>query len=64
MEQQFDFAGDKFTDKSYNKPNLGQGVWGQLKWVFILAYNGDERAYERCRKEAFMAYVDEAPATP
>ena len=37
MEQQFDFAGDKFTDKSYNKPNLGQGVWTQLKWVFIPA---------------------------
>ena len=57
MEQQFDFAGNKFTDKSYNKPNLGQGVWSQLRWVFI-------PAYERWRKEALMAYVDEAPVTP
>ena len=64
MEQEFDFAGDKFTDKSYNKPNLDQGVWSQWKWVFIPAYNGDKRAYERWRKEAFMVYVDQSPVTP
>ena len=64
MEQQFDFAGEKFTDKSYNKPNLGQGVWSQLKWVFIPACNGDKRAYESWRKEAFMVFVDQASVTP
>ena len=36
----------------------------RVKWVFIPVYNEDKRAYERWRKEASTAYVDEATVTP
>ena len=38
-------------------------MWNQLKRVSIPVFNGDKRAYEGW-KAAFMACVDQAPATP
>ena len=43
--------------------SLGKDMWNQLKRVSIPVFNGDKRLYEGW-KTAFMACVDNAPATP
>ena len=41
---------------------IGQDLWRQLKRVSIPVFNGDKRGYETW-KSAFMACIDQAPAT-
>ena len=59
----FDSRGRKFTKEPYEEPTLGRDMWNQLKRVSIPVFNGDRRAYEGW-KAAFMACVNQAPATP
>ena len=42
---------------------IGQDLWKQLKRVSIPVFSGDKRTYSNW-KAAFMACVDQAPATP
>ena len=62
-KETFDSGGRKFTKEPYEEPTLGRDMWNQLKRVSIPVFNGDKRAYEGW-KAAFMACVDQAPATP
>ena len=42
---------------------IGQDLWKQLKRVSIPVFSGDKRTYSNW-KAAFLACVDQAPATP
>ena len=41
---------------------IGQDLWKQLKRVTIPVFSGDKKTYQNW-KAAFMACVDQAPAT-
>ena len=44
-------------------PSLGQDLWRQLKRMEIPVFRGDKRMYQSW-KAAFLADIDNAPATP
>ena len=44
-------------------PSIGQDLWRQLKRVQIPVFHGDKRTYQSW-KAAFLACIDNAPATP
>ena len=46
-----------------NQILLVKDLWKQLKRVTIPMFSGDKRMYQNW-KAAFMACIDEAPATP
>ena len=58
-----DITVDKEVSNKAPKNKIGQDLWKQLKRVSIPVFNGDKRKYDNW-KSAFMACVDEAPATP
>ena len=53
------------TTNMHNReaPSLGQDLWRQLKRVEIPVFHGDKRTYQSW-KAAFLACIDNAPATP
>ena len=53
------------TTNMHNReaPSLGQDLWRQLKRVEIPMFHGDKRTYQSW-KAAFLACIDNAPATP
>ena len=44
-------------------PSIGQDLWPQLKRVQIPVFHGDKRTHQSW-KAAFLACIDNAPATP
>ena len=48
--------------KASNQGSIGQDMWKQLKRVSIPIFRGDKRTYENW-KAAFLACIDQAPAT-
>ena len=53
----------KANENSQEGATIGRDMWSQLKRVSILVFNGDKKTYEGW-KTAFMACIDQAPATP
>ena len=54
--------GKKKEKTNWDKLELGQHMWKQLKRVSIPVFNGDNKSYQSW-KAAFMTCIDPAPAT-
>ena len=54
--------GEKKEKANWDKLELGQDMWKQLKPVSIPVFNGDKKSYQSW-KAAFMTCIDQAPAT-
>ena len=53
----------KAKENSQEGATIGRDMWSHLKRVSIPVFNGDKKTYEGW-KTAFMACIDQAPATP